>query len=109
MLVALIIAAIVATYFGWSTPKADGKTIIAVVGTVPAALPSFHIPEINFQWVSQLFAGGMAVAFLGLLEALAAAKSIAVHTRQRHDYNRQCIAEGLGNLIGGFFQCARDR
>jgi MFS superfamily sulfate permease-like transporter len=36
--------------------------------------------------------------------ALATAKSIAVHTRQRLDYNRQCIAEGLGNLIGGFFQ-----
>jgi hypothetical protein len=31
MLVGLIIAAIVAAYFGWSTPKADGKTIIAVV------------------------------------------------------------------------------
>jgi MFS superfamily sulfate permease-like transporter len=43
----------------------------------------------------------------GLLEALAAvAKSIATHTRQPLDYNRQCVAAGLGNLIGGFFQCA---
>ena len=86
------------------SPKADGKTIISVVGTVPAALPSFHIPEINFQWMSHLFASAMAISFLGLLEALATAKSIAVHTRQRLDYNRQCLAEGLGNLIGGFFQ-----
>jgi hypothetical protein len=68
MLVALIIAAMVAAYFGWSTPKADGKTIISVVGTVPAALPSFHIPEIDFQWVSHLFASAMAISFLGLLE-----------------------------------------
>ncbi|MBV8376870.1 MAG: hypothetical protein JO279_07675 [Verrucomicrobia bacterium] len=39
MLVALIIAAMVAAYFGWPTPKVDGKTIISVVGTIPAAYP----------------------------------------------------------------------
>ena len=32
------------------------------------------------------------------------AKSIAVYTRQPLDYNRQCLAEGIGNLVGGFFQ-----
>jgi SulP family sulfate permease len=40
-----------------------------------------------------------------LLEALAIAKSIASTTRQPLDYNRQCLAEGLANLVGGFFQC----
>jgi len=104
MLVALIIAAVVAAYFGWSTPKPDGKTIISVVGTVPAALPSFHIPEIKFEWVTHLFGSVVAISFLGLLEALAVAKSIATHTRQPLDYNRQCLAEGIGNLVGGFFQ-----
>ncbi len=104
MLVALIIASIVATSFGWSTPKPDGKTIISVVGTVPAALPSFHIAEIKFEWVNRLLGGALAISFLGLLEALAVAKSIATHTRQPLDYNRQCLAEGLGNLVGGFFQ-----
>src|ERR1700733_15047531 len=47
----------------------------------------------------------LAIAFLGLLEALAIAKSIANTTRQSLDYNRQCLAEGLANLGGGFFQC----
>jgi SulP family sulfate permease len=104
MLVALIIASAVAAYFGWSTPKPDGKTIISVVGTVPAALPSFHIPEISFEWVTRLAGSALAISFLGLLEALAVAKSIATHTRQPLDYNRQCLAEGIGNLVGGFFQ-----
>jgi SulP family sulfate permease len=40
-----------------------------------------------------------------LLEALAIAKSISQQTRQPLDYNRQCLAEGLANLGGGFFQC----
>ena len=47
----------------------------------------------------------LAIALLGLLEALAIAKSIAGQTRQKLDYNRQCLAEGLANLGGGFFQC----
>jgi len=104
MLMALIIAAVVATYFGWSTPKPDGKTIISVVGNVPAALPSFHIPEIKLDWATHLLGSAVAISFLGLLEALAVAKSIATHTRQPLDYNRQCLAEGIGNLLGGFFQ-----
>jgi sulfate permease, SulP family len=104
MLVALIIASVVATVFGWSTPKPDGKTIISVIGTVPAALPFFHIPQINFEWVTRLWGSALAISFLGLLEALAVAKSIATHTRQPLDYNRQCLAEGIGNVVGGFFQ-----
>ena len=32
------------------------------------------------------------------------AKSIATYTRQPLDYNRQCLAEGVANLVGGFFQ-----
>ena len=47
----------------------------------------------------------LAIACLGLLEALAIAKSIANRTREPLDYNRQCLAEGLANLGGGFFQC----
>jgi len=104
MLVALIIASVVASYFGWSTPKPDGRTIVSVIGIVPAALPSFRIPEIQFEWVTHLFGSAIAISFLGLLEALAVAKSIATYTRQPLDYNRQCLAEGIGNLVGGFFQ-----
>ena len=105
MLVALIAAAVVAAAFGWSRPALDGKTIISVVGSVPRSLPLPHVPEIKFWWVKELSGSALAIAFLGLLEALAIAKSIANTTRQTLDYNRQCMAEGLANLTGGFFQC----
>jgi len=104
MLLALIAATVIAAIFQWSAPGADGKTIVAVVGKVPAALPTFHIPEIDFDWISKLLSGAIAISFLGLLEALAVAKSIATYTRQSLDYNRQCLAEGVANLVGGFFQ-----
>ena len=104
MLVGLILASLVAAYFGWSLPNAAGKSIVSTVGVVPAALPGFYIPEVNFAWISKLFTGALAISFLGLLEALAVAKSISTYTRQPLDYNRQCLAEGVGNLVGGFFQ-----
>lgn len=105
MLLALLAAGVVTATFGWSQPGVDGKTLLSVVGNVPAALPSLHIPEIKFWWVRELSGSALAIAFLGLLEALAIAKSIAHQTRQPLDYNRQCRAEGLANLVGGFFQC----
>ena len=105
MLLALILAAVVAATFGWTQSGPHGRSLIAVVGNVPASLPLPHIPEIQFVWVKQLSGSAFAIAFLGLLEALAIAKSIAIHTRQSLDYNKQCLAEGIANLTGGFFQC----
>jgi len=105
MLMALIIAALVAAAFGWSKPVLNGSTMISVVGSVPRNLPMPHIPHIQFWWVKQMSGSALAISFLGLLEALAIAKSIANTTRQPLDYNRQCLAEGLANLTGGFFQC----
>ena len=105
MLLTLIGVALLAVLFGWSIPGPNGKTLIAVIGNVPAGLPTPHIPAIKFWWVKELSSSALAVAFLGLLEALAIAKSIANQTRQALDYNRQCLAEGLANLTGGFFQC----
>jgi sulfate permease, SulP family len=105
MLLALSVAAAVAAALGWSAPGPDGKSVVAVVSTVPAGLPLPHLPEIKFQWVQQMAGSALAIALLGLLEALAIAKSIANETRQLLDYNRQCLAEGLANLGGGLLQC----
>jgi sulfate permease, SulP family len=105
MLVTLLIVAGVAAWFGWSKPGIDGKTIITTVASIPRNLPAPHIPQIQFWWIKQMSGSALAIAFLGLLEALSIAKSIASTTRQKLDYNRQCMAEGLANLTGGFFQC----
>jgi len=104
MLVGLVLASVVAAYLGWSVPHADGRTAVSVVGTVPAALPGFFVPPFTFDWVHRLISGAFAISLLGLLEALAVAKSISTYSRQPLDYNRQCLAEGVGNLVGGFFQ-----
>jgi sulfate permease, SulP family len=105
MLAVLIIVSLMAFFAGWTVPGAAGKTSIAIAGAVPGSLPAFHVPTVKLGWAWDLATDSVAIAFLGLLEALAIAKSIANQTRQPLDFNRQCLAEGLANLAGGFFQC----
>lgn len=105
MLLVLVGVAALTAALGWSHPGPDGKRAIAVVGQVPAGLPSPHIPAIQLKWLKEMAGSALAIACLGLLEALAIAKSIAARTREPLDFNRQCLAEGLANISGGFFQC----
>jgi SulP family sulfate permease len=95
MLLALILASAVAAARGWQEDWPH----------FPSVLPGFSPPLVPLDWVRRLTGSALAIALLGLLEALAIAKSIAARTRQPLDYNRQCLAEGLANIGGGFFQC----
>jgi sulfate permease, SulP family len=104
MLVVLILTALVAYLAGWSIPGANGHTAVAVAAKIPRSLPTPHIPEVHTSWLPQLSTGALAIAFVGIIEALSIAKAIAYQTQQQIDYNRQIMAEGLANLTGGFFQ-----
>jgi SulP family sulfate permease len=96
MLLALVLAALVAPLL----PLGSAAPL-----TVPAELPTPQVPSFDYRWVQPLTASALPLAILGLLEAIAIAKSIAARTRQKLDYNWQCLAEGLANIGGGFFQC----
>ncbi len=105
MLVVLVLVGLATWLAGWTIPGVDGKTAIGIAGAVPRALPLPHIPVVKLSWAVDLASDSAAIALLGLLEALAIAKSIALQTRQPLDFNQQCLAEGLANLAGGFFRC----
>lgn len=78
---------------------------VKVVGAIPNKMPSFAVPHIPLQYIGTLSESALAIAALGLLEALAMAKHIASQTGQKLDLNQQCMSEGLANLTGSFFQC----
>jgi SulP family sulfate permease len=95
MLIALVLAALAAAWWGWQEKWKE----------FPPGLPGFQLPPLHFAWVRQMSGSALAIATLGLLEALAIAKSLAARTREPIDYNRQCLAEGLANLGASLFQC----
>ena len=105
MFLVLLLVTIPAYLLGWSQKVAGGKTAISLIEEVPAALPSLHIPVIQWEWATRLAPGAFTVGVLGLLETLAIAKAISYKTGEPLDFNRQCLAEGIGNLAGGFFRC----
>ncbi|MBM4072476.1 MAG: SulP family inorganic anion transporter [Planctomycetes bacterium] len=82
----------------------DGNGV-KVVGQIDAELPSFQAPDLKWSRIRGLAASALAIALLGLLEAIAMAKAIALQARQKLDVNQQCLSEGVANIAGSFFQC----
>ena len=75
------------------------------MGAVPRSLPPFHFPSWDaVDQLGQLASGALAIALLGLVEAVSIAKSISDQTRQRLNIDREFIGQGLANLAGGFFR-----
>ncbi len=99
LLVVVIAMAAATAAFGWD------RQGVAVVGDIPARLPSFRLPELDAVRMQEMASGALAIALLGLLEAISMAKAIAAVTRQKLDLNQQCLSEGVANFTGSFFQC----
>lgn len=78
---------------------------VSLIPKIPSSLPGFQIPTFDWGMSRELISSATAIALLGLLEAIAMAKSIAAKTRQKLDINQQCLSEGVANLAGSFFQC----
>jgi SulP family sulfate permease len=78
---------------------------VKVVGEIPARLPAFALPRMDLSEMRDFAGGALAIALLGLLEAISMAKAIAAVTGQKLDMNQQCLSEGLANVSGSFFQC----
>jgi SulP family sulfate permease len=98
----LLVVALMACLVGWLGLDARG---VRVIGEIPARLPSFASPGFDAELVRDLASGALAIAVLGLLEAVSMAKAIASVTKQRLDMNQQCLSEGLANFVGSFFHC----
>jgi SulP family sulfate permease len=75
---------------------------------VERGFPMPRLPALPPDWGQQLPSlggGALTVALVGLVEALAMARSLAEWSGEPLDYDRQCLAEGLANLGGGLFGC----
>lgn len=97
LFIAMVFGAIVAELLG------GAEQGIQLVGSLPNHLPPLSTPDLNLNTIGQLASGALAIALLGLMEAVSIARSIAAQSHQPHDANREFIGQGLSNLAGSFF------
>lgn len=75
-----------------------------VVGTIPEGLPSFSLPQLDWEKIRALLSTALVISLVGFMEAVSIAKALAAKTKQRLDPNQELIGQGLANLVGSFSQ-----
>ncbi|MCW8883976.1 MAG: SulP family inorganic anion transporter [Motiliproteus sp.] len=78
---------------------------VPLVGALPGNLPGFSLPDLSYGTVTEIIPGAIAVAILGLVEAVSIARAIAIRSGQRIEGNQEFIGQGLSNIVGSFFSC----
>lgn len=83
-----------------------GVPLVRDLGEVTGQMPLFVGFPLNIegmQLIPRITSVGIAVALLGMLEAVSIAKGLAARSGQRIDPNQELIGMGLGNLAATAF------
>lgn len=76
---------------------------IAVVGDVPAGLPSFNLP-VSLEGVDGILLGAAGVLVVSFSSGIVTARSFAARTGEHVDPNRELVGFGAANVAAGLFQ-----
>ncbi|WP_457599791.1 SulP family inorganic anion transporter [Hydrogenivirga sp.] len=97
-LIAVIVTSLAVMFLGLQSHGVE------IVGNVPQGLPDPTLPPVDFKAMSQMWGGALVVAFFGLIEAVAIAKTLAIRTGDKWDPNQELIGQGLANIAVSFFR-----
>jgi SulP family sulfate permease len=100
---AMLIGMVAGSLGCWLIGGADHN--VALVGALSGQLPSFSLPALSGETLSALIPGALAVAILGLVEAVSIARAVAIRSGQRIHSDQEFIGQGLSNIIGSLFSC----
>jgi SulP family sulfate permease len=71
---------------------------VAVVGSIPAGLPSLAFPWLSWAEWRALLPTALAISLVGFTESYAVGQSLASQRRQKVDPNQDLVALGVANL-----------
>lgn len=84
----------------------DARAGVAIVGAVPAGLPSLTWPTIDLPLWRALLPTALAITLVGYMESVSVAKALAARKREKISANRELLALGAANvgaaLTGGY-------
>jgi SulP family sulfate permease len=75
------------------------------IASISGGLPQFHIPNIpfDFETLKIIFPYSVIMALVGLIESLLTLTVIDEMTETRGRGNKESVAQGIANLVCGFF------
>ena len=77
---------------------------VAVVGTIPASLPQFAIPQISVPDLTSLVAAAVGISIVGYSDNVLTARAFASRHNYKIDANQELLALGLANFGNGLMQ-----
>jgi SulP family sulfate permease len=95
-LIIVVVAIILSVVFDL---QAEG---VAIVGAVPAGLPSLTIPSFSIQDVFALLPAALALTILIYADEILTARVFAARHGQKIDANQEFVAIGMANIGAGF-------
>lgn len=75
---------------------------VKIVGEIPAGLPPLTLPTFAGARWQQLLPTALTISFVGFMESIAVAQSLASKRRQKIDANQELIGLGVANLGAAF-------
>jgi SulP family sulfate permease len=104
----MLIGLVVATALAWVWTRflgggATPASALRLIGQIATPWPRFELPHISWAQASDLVGLAFALTIVALGQAISIAKTVAMHSGQRIDANREFRGQGLSNIIGGFF------
>ncbi len=83
----------------WFDLAAQG---VKIVGEIPQGLPSVTMPPLDLGTVEKLAVGAFLIAFVGFLETVSVARTLASKRRQKIDPDQELMAMGVSNIAAAF-------
>ncbi len=80
-------------------------TIGSQFGEISRRLPALHVPVAQWSQLRELIQPAFTIALLVAMQALLCAVVTDGILDQRHDSNRELLAQGCANLVGPLFGC----
>lgn len=80
----------------------DARAGVRIVGAVPAGLPPLTVPILAPDKLLLLLPTALVISFVGYMESISVAKSLASKRRQKVDSNQELVALGAANLGAAF-------
>ena len=102
-LVSIVVVALVGIAVGLLTGGNSDVAMISDLGNLKAAWPMVRLPQVafNLETLKIILPYSISLAFVGLLESMLTTRVVDEMTHSPSRRNRECCAQGVGNLVCG--------